>query len=153
MKAWQEFVSGRISPMFLSLSIREALFSASAFVSKEQNMLLLYGRNIPCFRAAWKHHLKNSETSVIREAQQSSTVLKNCQKNLDPFSNVRHLPDCKLCPTIMLSTKDAFNKSCATCLQWGKGTAPHSRGWFHDISDISHSSVLEFSLTEEEMGS
>ena len=32
-----------------------SIVSSVNFVSKKQNLLLLHGRNISCFRAAWKH--------------------------------------------------------------------------------------------------
>ena len=41
--------------MFPSFAIRETLFPTSTFDSKKQIMLLLHGRNISCFQAAWKH--------------------------------------------------------------------------------------------------
>ncbi len=44
-----------VFPMFPSFATKESLFPVSIFVSKMPNLLLLYGRNIPCFLTALNH--------------------------------------------------------------------------------------------------
>ena len=62
LKAWQNeetcfpkhLYCAHVSPMFPSFAIRETLFPTTTFASEKQNMFLQHGRNIPCFRDAWK---------------------------------------------------------------------------------------------------
>ena len=79
----EAFVINPVSPIFISFVIGEALFLASTFVSKKQNVLLLHDRNTPCFRAAVKQ--------VASFCQVLSPIYDNFKEN---FHTLVFKPSC-----------------------------------------------------------
>ena len=68
--------NARMFPQFFPGFLKKALFSASIFIFKKENLLLLHGRNIRRLRAAWKH--VSSFVQAIRPCNNEETC---CQKH------------------------------------------------------------------------